>query len=135
MRYMMTSDVKTNLSSLINHQRSDMFSIDNISSLKTVSIQGDSNIEFEVNMNLIPMEFYRLIESRPNMFTVEKFDKKFMYDPKGCAYARYGITNLWRPLLILNRCRSAMDFNLDRIRYFNIENLSDIMAILIGRKQ
>ena len=37
MRYMMTSDVKTNLPSLINHQRSDMFSIDNISSLKMES--------------------------------------------------------------------------------------------------
>ena len=50
MRYMMTSDVKTNLPSLINHQRSDMFSIDNISSLKTVSIQEDSNIESRPNM-------------------------------------------------------------------------------------
>ena len=82
---------------------------------------------------MLPLDFYRIIESIPNMYTVEKFDIKYIRNPKKCAYDRYGTTNMWRPLMILNRCPSINNFNFEYIRYFNIEKFSSVMSILMSR--
>ena len=135
---MMTSDEKTLNPSLIQYINSDLFTLDNISSSVTLTIPDgvsiDGSIEkWEAVVNYLPLEFYRLIESYPNMYSIEEFDKKYIRNPKLCAYERYGLTNMWRPLMILNRCPTINRFNFEFIRYYNITEFSNVLSVLISR--
>ena len=135
---MMTSDEKTLNPSLIQYINSDLFTLDNISSSVTLTIPDgisiDGSIEkWETVVNYLPLEFYKLIESYPNMYSVEEFDKKYIRNPKLCAYERYGLTNMWRPLMILNRCPTINRFNFEFIRYYNITEFSNVLSVLISR--
>ena len=70
---MMTSDEKTLNPSLIQYINSDLFTLDNISSSVTLTIPDgvsiDGSIEkWETVVNYLPLEFYKLIESYPNMY-------------------------------------------------------------------
>ena len=135
---MMTSDEKTLNPSLIQYINSDLFTLDNISSSVTLTIpdgvSNDGSIEkWETVVNYLPLEFYKLIESYPNMYSVEEFDKKYIRNPKLCAYERYGLTNMWRPLMILNRCPTINRFNFEFIRYYNITEFSNVLSVLISR--
>lgn len=131
----MTTDEKTSVPSLINYIRSDLFTFDNISSSVKLSIQNnDTTINWESVIQFLPLEFYQLIENYPNMYVTETFDKKYIRNPKMCAYDRYGSTNMWRPLMILNRCPSIDKFNFKFIRYYNIATFSEVLSILISRK-
>ena len=128
----MTSDEKTLRRDLISLERSDLFSFQNLT--KSVLITNPSSEEqWYAVIEMLPLEFYRIIENYPNMYTTEKFDPKYIRNPKLCAYDRYGTTNMWRPLMILNRCPSITSFNFEFIRYFNIERLQSIMSILMAR--
>ena len=136
----MTSDEKTFVPSLIANIRSDLFTIDNISNsvrlIQEESLRKDDELnakQWETVISYIPMDFYRLIESYPDMYTVEKFDLKYARNPKLCAYDRYGITNMWRPLMILNRCPSIGRFKFQYIKYYNIERLTQVLSVLIAR--
>lgn len=147
----MTSDEKTVVPALLNYIRSDLFTFGNLSSNVTLTIpsettivKDDELIEDEDNpstswksvISYLPLEFYRLIESYPNMVTTEEFDKKYIRNPKMCAYERYGSTNMWRPLMILNRCPTINDFNFDKfIRYYNITTFSNVLSVIISRAQ
>lgn len=147
----MTSDEKTVVPALLNYIRSDLFTFGNLSSNVTLTIpsettivKADELIEDENNpstswksvISYLPLEFYRLIESYPNMVTTEEFDKKYIRNPKMCAYERYGSTNMWRPLMILNRCPTINDFNFDKfIRYYNITTFSNVLSVIISRAQ
>ena len=135
---MMTSDEKTLNPSLIQYINSDLFTLDNISSSVTLTIPDgvsiDGSIEkWETVVNYLPLEFYKLIESYPNMYSIEKFDKKYIRNPKLCAYERYGLTNMWRPLMILNRCPTINRFDSEFIRYYNITEFSNVLSVLISR--
>lgn len=132
---MMTSDEKTLLPSLLSYNKSDLFTIGNISSPATLSVNTDNDIikKWDAVITYIPMEFARIIESTNNIYSIEKFDKKYIANPKMYAYDKYDIINMWRPLMILNRCPSIMDFNFDYIRYFNISEFQDVMSVLISR--
>ena len=135
---MMTSDEKTLNPSLIQYINSDLFTLDNISSSVTLTIPNgvsiDGSIEkWETVVNYLPLEFYKLIESYPNMYSVEEFDKKYIRNPKLCAYERYGLTNMWRPLMILNRCPTINRFDFEFIRYYNITECSNVLSVLISR--
>ena len=135
---MMTSDEKTLNPSLIQYINSDLFTLDNISSCVTLTIPDgvsiDGSIEkWETVVNYLPLEFYKLIESYPNMYSIEEFDKKYIRNPKLCAYERYGLTNMWRPLMILNRCPTINRFNFEFIRYYNITEFSNVLSVLISR--
>lgn len=135
---MMTSDEKTLNPSLIQYINSDLFTLDNISSSVTLTIPDgisiDGSIEkWETVVNYLPLEFYKLIESYPNMYSIEEFDKKYIRNPKLCAYERYGLTNMWRPLMILNRCPTINRFNFEFIRYYNITEFSNVLSVLISR--
>lgn len=132
---MLTSDEKTLLPSLLSYTKSDLFTLENISSPITLKIQTDDETiqKWDSIVTYLPMEFVRQIESTDGIYTIEKFDKKYIMNPKLCAYDRYGITNMWRPLMILNRCASIMDFNFDYIRYFDIKVFQDVMSVLISR--
>ena len=137
---MLTSDEKTLVPSLIQYIKSDLFALENISSSTTVTIPETTDIlgnqqKWEVIIDYLPLEFYRLIESYPNIYTVEKFDKKYIRNPKLCAYDRYGMTNMWRPIMILNRCPSICKFDFEYIRYYNISVFSNILSVLISRVQ
>ena len=96
---MMTSDEKTLLPSLIQYINSDLFTLDNISSSVKLSVpaKNTDNISnsWETVISYLPLRFYRIIESIPNMYTIEEFDKKYIRNPKRCAYDRYGSTNMW----------------------------------------
>lgn len=135
---MMTSDEKTLNPSLIQYINSDLFTLDNISSSVTLTIPNgisiDGSIEkWETVVNYLPLEFYKLIESYPNMYSIEEFDKKYIRNPKLCAYERYGLTNMWRPLMILNRCPTINRFDFEFIRYYNITEFSNVLSVLISR--
>lgn len=136
---MMTSDEKTLLPSLLNYINSDLFTFDNISSSVTLVKSNDqSNIsiaKWDVVINYLPLKFYQIIDSINGMYTIEEFDKKYIRNPKMCAYDRYGSTNMWRPLMILNRCPTIMDFNFKFIRYYDIEKFTNILSVLISRVQ
>lgn len=135
----MDSEIKTITPSLINYINSDLFTLQNISS--SVNLLTPNEIDeisndvkkWEVVVDYLPLKFYRVIESYPDIYTLEKFDKKYIRNPKMCAYDRYGITNMWRPLMILNRCPSITKFDFEYIRYFNISKFTSILSVLISR--
>lgn len=129
----MTSDEKTLVQRLIELERSDLFTFNNITTSAKLTVPGSESWYAVINM--LPLDFYRIIESYPDIYTVEKFDHKYMRNPKKCAYDRYGTTNMWRPLMILNRCPSINRFDFEYIRYFNIEQFSKIMSILMSRNE
>lgn len=119
---------------LLNLEKSDLFTFKNIA--KSVKLNTDTNADGEAwyaVIQLLPLSFYRIIESIPDMYTIEKFDYKYSRNPKRCAYDRYGTTNMWRPLMILNRCPKITSFKFEYIRYFNIEKFSNIMSTLMSR--
>lgn len=138
----MTSDEKTLVPSLLSYIRSDLFTLGNISSSVKLSQEEQLLVDdvlnertWEAVINYLPLEFYRLIESYPDMYTIEDFDKKYTRNPKRCAFDRYGLTNMWRPLMILNRCPSITKFDFRYIRYYNIEKFTTVVAVLIARCQ
>lgn len=137
---MMTSEAKTILPSLINYINSDLFTRENLSSsviLSTNTIDEVTNkpTQWEVVIDYLPLKFYKFIESYPNMYTIEKFDKKYIRNPKMCAYERYETTNMWRPLMILNRCPNISRFDFEFIRYYNIATFSNVLSIIMSRIQ
>jgi len=136
----LTSDEKTYVPSLLANIRSDLFTLDNISkSVRLVqeeSLRVDDEIQakqWEAVISYLPLEFFRLIESYPSMYTIETFDVKYAQNPKMCAYDRYGTTNMWRPLMILNRCPSITKFRFKFIKYYNIDRLTSVLSVLIAR--
>lgn len=142
---MMTSDVKTLVPSLIDYINSDLFTLENISSSVILQKQNDEDSnsqqddvnasQWEAVINYLPLRFYQIIESYPNMYTIEEFDKKYLRNPKLCAYERYETTNMWRPLMILNRCPTISRFDFEFIRYYNIKTFSRVLSVLISRVQ
>lgn len=142
---MMTSDVKTLVPSLIDYINSDLFTLENISSSVILQQQNDKDSnsqkddvnasQWEAVINYLPLRFYQIIESYPNMYTIEEFNKKYLRNPKLCAYERYETTNMWRPLMILNRCPTISRFDFEFIRYYNIKTFSRVLSVLISRVQ
>lgn len=140
---MMTSDEKTLISSLTNYINSDLFTLKNISTEVTLEVQKQykdtdgttttDTYDWGVIASYLPLKFYRIIESYPDIYSYEEFDKKYIRNPKMCAYERYGSTNMWRPLMILNRCPSIMRFNFQYIKYFNIAAFTNVLSVLISR--
>ena len=129
----MNSDEKTTVTDLLALERSDLFTFKNMtSSVKLANLDPESEPWYAV-VEMLPLEFYRIIEGIPNMYTTEKFDPKYIRNPKKCAYDRYGTTNMWRPLMILNRCPSINVFKFEYIRYFNIEQFQRIISVLMSR--
>ena len=128
----MTSEEKTLVGELIKLERSDLFTFQNVTTSVKLT-NPDSEQSWYAVIDMLPLQFYRIIEGIPDMYTVEKFDKKYVRNPKKCAYDRYGMTNMWRPLMILNRCPSINVFDFEYIRYFNIEKLQSIMSVLMSR--
>lgn len=131
----MNSDQKTSISSLIALNASDLFTLKNISSSVVLSVDDEENMmsRWESIISMLPLEFFRIIESYPNMITIEKFDRKYARNPKLCAYERYGMTNMWRPLMILNRCPTITRFSFQFIKYYNIEKLAEVLSVLMAR--
>lgn len=84
-------------------------------------------------IDYLPLRFYRVLESYPDMYTIESFDQRYRRNPKLCAYEKYDLTNMWRPLMILNRCPSIMQFDFQYIRYYNITVFSEVLSVLISR--
>lgn len=149
---MMTSEEKTAVPALLKYIRSDLFTFGNLSNSVQLIIPSTSaiikdNTIIETNKNnpsvswksvvsYLPLEFYRMIESYPDMVVTEEFDKRYIRNPKMCAYERYETTNMWRPLMILNRCPTIYQFNFDKfIRYYNITTFSNLLSVLISRAQ
>ena len=133
---MMSSDEKTLLPSLLKYINSDLFTLNNISSSVTlVKPEDDVNVKWNIIIDYLPLKFYRIIDSISGIYTIEKFDKKYRMNPKLCAYERYDTTNMWRPLMILNKCPSILDFNFEFIRYYDIEKFTNILSVLISRVQ
>lgn len=136
----MTSDQKTLVPSLIKYINSDLFTFNNISSSVTLvanepDIEGNELSKWDVVISQLPLKFFNVINDIEGISTIEKFDKKYVRNPKKCAYDRYDSTNMWRPLMILNKCPSIMDFNFEWIRYYNIEKFTNILSVLISRVQ
>ena len=134
---MMNSDQKTLLPSLIDYINSDLFTLDNISTSVTLQVENtDSSLaEWDAVISYLPLKFFQIIESYPGMYTTEVFDKKYKCNPKLCAYERYESTNMWRPLMILNRCPNIRFFNFQFIRYYNIAKFTEVLSVLISRVQ
>ena len=138
---MMDSDQKTLLTSLIEYINSDLFTLDNISSSVTLQVQntddeGNATLaEWDTVISLLPLKFFQIIESYPDMYTTEVFDKKYKRNPKLCAYEKYDSTNMWRPLMILNRCPNIRFFDFEFIRYYNIAKFTEVLSVLISRVQ
>lgn len=148
----MTSDEKTVVPALLKYIRSDLFSFGNISSNVKLTIpsatsivkngtiidtsEDDPSLSWRSVVSYLPLEFYRIIESYPDMVVTEDFDKRYIRNPKMCAYEKYGSTNMWRPLMILNRCPTISAFDFDKfIRYYNITTFSNLLSVLISRAQ
>ena len=137
---MMTSDQKTLVPSLLKYIDSDLFTFDNISSSVTLEadepdILGNDISKWDVVVSQLPLKFFNIINDINGISTVEDFDPKYIRNPKKCAYERYGSTNMWRPLMILNKCPNIMNFNFKYIRYYNIEKFTNILSVLISRVQ
>ena len=133
----MDSDQKTLLPSLIEYINSDLFTLDNISSSETLQVQNTdgSLAKWDAVISYLPLKFFQIIESYPDMYTTEVFDKKYKRNPKLCAYEKYDSTNMWRPLMILNRCPNIRFFDFQFIRYYNIAKFTEILSVLMSRVQ
>lgn len=151
----MTSDEKTYLPSLLQLIKSDLFTFKNISSSITLEVpdsgmdlipSSDSEYakadvekfkegtsKWEAVVKYLPLEFFDIINSIDGMVQVEKFDTKYIRNPKMCAYDKYGTTNMWRPIMILNRCPRIQDFSFNYIKYYNIEKFSNVISLLMTR--
>lgn len=137
----MTSDQKTLIPSLISYINSDLFTLTNISDEITLGVQKEDQStqesfleEWGVIISYLPLKFYRIIESIADVYSYEEFDRnKYLRNPKKCAYDRYGSTNMWRPLMILNRCPSINRFDFQYIKYYNIATFTNILSVLISR--
>lgn len=137
----MTSDQKTLIPSLISYINSDLFTLANISDEITLGVQKEDQStqesfleEWGVIISYLPLKFYRIIESITDVYSYEEFDRnKYLRNPKKCAYDRYGSTNMWRPLMILNRCPSINRFDFQYIKYYNIATFTNILSVLISR--
>lgn len=134
---MMDSDQKTLLPSLIEYINSDLFTLDNISSSETLQVQNTdgSLAKWDAVISYLPLKFFQIIESYPDMYTTEVFDKKYKRNPKLCAYEKYDSTNMWRPLMILNRCPNIRFFDFQFIRYYNIAKFTEILSVLMSTVQ
>ena len=134
---MMDSDQKTLLPSLIEYINSDLLPLDNISSSETLQVQNTdgSLAKWDAVISYLPLKFFQIIESYPDMYTTEVFDKKYKRNPKLCAYEKYDSTNMWRPLMILNRCPNIRFFDFQFIRYYNIAKFTEILSVLMSRLQ
>lgn len=133
----MTSDEKTLLPSLLNYIESDLFTFENLSSSITLANEDDVGTlkQWDAVIEYLPLKFFKMIETYPFMYTIEKFDHKYSMNPKMCAYDRYESTNMWRPLMILNKCPSILQFDFKFIRYYNIAQFSKVLSVLISRVQ
>jgi hypothetical protein len=145
----MTSDEKTSISSLLKYINSDLYTIGNISESITLTVPRRKEEEmvdnyispnqWEVIIKYLPLEFYEMLNSynsNGKLFRYEDFDeKKYSYHPKRYAYDKYGLTNMWRPIMILNKCPSILDFKFERIRYYDMTELTKLMSVLISRAQ
>ena len=137
---MMTSDQKTLVPSLIKYINSDLFTFNNISSSVTLvadepDIEGNDLSKWDVVISQLPLKFFDIINSIDDISSVENFDLKYVRNPKKYAYDKYGTTNMWRPIMILNKCPSMMDFNFKYIKQYNIEKFTNILSVLISRVQ
>ena len=45
------------------------------------------------------------------------------YKPKTLSYVLYGTTEFWNDILILNECKSIIDFTPKKIRYYDPNRL------------
>ena len=84
-------------------------------------------------IDYLPLKFYKMIESYQDMYHIEKFDDKYRCNPKRYAYDKYESTNMWRPIMILNRCPSITKFRFEWIRYYDIHQFSNLLSVLISR--
>lgn len=142
-----TSDEKTSISSLLNYVNSDLYTIGNISKTVVLQVpQTETMIngyiqpnQWEVVTQYLPMEFFSLLESyreTHDIYRLEKFDSaKYACNPKRYAYDKYGLTNMWRPIMILNKCPSIVDFDFDLIKYYDTTVFNKVMSVLISRMQ
>ena len=147
----MTSDEKTSVSSLMNYIHSDLFTIGNISkSITLTTPQKEPMVDnyqppnsWEAVIDYLPLEFFDMIESynminspTMRMYRVEEFNReKYACNPKKYAYDKYGLTNMWRPIMILNKCPAIIDFDMKYIKYYDMTNFSKVMSVLISRMQ
>jgi hypothetical protein len=144
----MTSDEKTSISSLLNYENSDLFTIGNISkqvtlhaSRSNLTVDGYTPPNSWISViQYLPLEFFSMIESyniydSSKMYNVEKFDHKYAHNPKLYVYDKYGITNMWRPIMILNKCPSIIDFDFDYIKFYDMNRFENLMSVLISRMQ
>lgn len=131
----MNSDQKTTISSLIALNNSDLFTLKNISSSVVLGVDNAENdmSKWETIISYLPLEFYRIIESYSDMVVTEEFDERYRCNPKLCAYEKYGMTNMWRPLMILNRCPNITKFSFPYIRYYNITRFTEVLSVLMAR--
>jgi hypothetical protein len=133
----MDSETKTLLPSLINYINSDLFTLSSISTSMEFNKAEDSDPtlinKWGAVISYLPLKFYQIIESYPDMIQWEEFDHKYTRNPKMFAYEKYGSTNMWRPIMILNRCPSIINFDFEYIRCYNIQTFSQVLSVLISR--
>jgi hypothetical protein len=145
---MMTSDEKTSIPSLLKYIHSDLYTLGNISESVKLTVPRTSEEQmvdnyispnqWEVITKYLPLEFYEMLNSynaNSQLFRYEDFDPKYIYNPKLYAYDKYELTNMWRPIMILNKCPTILEFNFKRIRYYDMTELSRLMSVLISRAQ
>lgn len=133
----MDSETKTLLPSLINYINSDLFTLSSISTSMEFNKPEDTDptlvSKWMAAISYLPLKFYQIIESYPDMIQWESFDKKYTRNPKLFAYEKYGTTNMGLPIMILNRCPSIIDFDFEFIRCYNIQAFSRVLSVLISR--
>lgn len=57
-----------------------------------------------------------------SIITTELSDEEWLvyrFKPKSLSYRLYGTTEFWHVLLLLNGCKSTMDFDLKTVKYYN----------------
>lgn len=133
----MDSETKTLFPSLLSYINSDLFTLSSISTSmefnKSDEVDPELVDKWKAVVSYLPLKFFEIIESYPEMIQWEAFDKKYVRNPKLFAYERYGSTNMWLPIMILNRCPSIINFDFEFIRCYNIQTFSKVLSVLISR--
>lgn len=82
--------------------------------------------------DIVRFPFYNIFTKNREMFDPIKlqmdFDPRFHYQPKKLSMNLYRDIGLWQILLILNKCRSEVDFVGDKVWYLDPEQVMEYMS-------
>lgn len=82
--------------------------------------------------DIIRIPFYNVFIKNRDMFdpitVVRPMEKEYYRQPKKFSYDTYGDIGLWHVLLVMNKCRSEVDFVREKVKYLDPDKVMDYIS-------